>query len=281
MAPKTDRSDAKHQPKTASDRERVRFVLVEPRFAGNVGAAARALKNLGFRRLDLVAPACDPTGEEAQRLAVGAADLLQEARIHPTLDVALEGAGTVVGTSRRVGKQRRPHWRLDHLAPRLAGLASAGDVAFVFGRETHGLSDAELDRCTHLVHLLASEENPSFNLAQAVLLAAYEMRGALIEPAEADGLETPADHASREAMYAHLEIALRAIGFLQGSASEGMMRRLRRILGRAALTPGDVNVVRGIARQTLWLATQAGIEVEEPSTADAGTNGATPRHETD
>jgi TrmH family RNA methyltransferase len=230
-----------------------RFVLVEPQSPGNVGASARALRNLGFRRLDLVAPACQHRGQEATRMAVDGVDVLLGAGVHATLDAALEGAATVIGTSRRVGKQRRPHYRLDEIAPDLPRMAAAGEVAFLFGREASGLEDAELDRCTHLVHLLADEAYPSFNLAQAVLLAAYETRKALAGAPPA-ALETLADHESRESMYAHLEEALRAIGFLHDPTSEGMMRRLRRILGRAELTPGDVQVVRGIARQILWLA---------------------------
>ncbi len=237
--------------------ESARFVLVEPHVAGNVGAAARALKNLGFHSLALVAPRCDPRAVEARWLAVDASDVLDRARIFPDLDAALLGAGTVVGTSRRKGKQRRPHFRLDDLAPELARLAGAGEVAFVFGREEYGLTDAEIDRCTHLVHFLSSEEYPSFNLAQAVLLAAYELRRALALGSEGAPPERPADHAVREAMYTHVERALFAAGFLHEDTAEGMMRRIRRILGRAVLTPGDVKVFRGIARQILWLAEHA------------------------
>ncbi len=234
----------------------VRFVLVEPQSAGNVGAAARALKNLGFRRLVVVAPRCDPRDREASGMAVDAADLLAGMEIAPDLDAALAGAGTVVGTTRRTGKQRLPHYRLDELGSELVDRARAGDLAVLFGREDRGLTDAELDRCTHLVHFLASAAYPSFNLAQSVLLVAYELRrgmsarGEPVESAEPDGL---ADDAQREAMYAHLEEALKAVGFLKDDTVEGRMRRLRRMLGRASLRPGDVDVMRGIARQILWL----------------------------
>src|SRR5262245_21325835 len=87
--------------------DRFRFVLVEPQSSGNVGASARALRNLGFRRLELVAPACRHNDQEATRMAVDGVDVLLAAKVHATLDEALAGAGTVVGTSRRVGKQRR------------------------------------------------------------------------------------------------------------------------------------------------------------------------------
>lgn len=251
---------------TADRLASVEIVLVEPRYAGNVGSAARILKNLGFTRLTLVAPFCSPADEEARRLAVDARDVLDGARIAPSLDAALAGIATVVGTSRRMGKQRRPHFRLDEVAPRLAYLVDAGRAAIVFGREADGLTDAELDRCTHLAYIPTVAAYPAANLAQAVAIFAYEIaraidardpapvpppRGLADEPSELTG--PLADHAAREAMYDHLEEALFAVGFLKEGQAEAMMRRLRRILSRAELSPGDVDVVRGIARQILWL----------------------------
>jgi tRNA/rRNA methyltransferase len=229
------------------------FVLVEPQFGGNVGASARALKNLGFHRLRLVRPACDPTGEEARRLAVDAEDVLRAAEVHDDLDHALAGAATVVGMTRRTGKHRHPHYRLDDVALELAALAERAGIALVFGREDHGASDADLDRCTHLVRLPASDDYPSFNLAQAVLLTAYELRRARL-PAGPDPHGVPADHAAREAMYEHLREALWRIGYLHEDSDVPMMRRLRRMLGKAKLTDEEVRILRGVAHQVLWLA---------------------------
>jgi TrmH family RNA methyltransferase len=242
----------------------IRFVFVEPRYGGNVGAAARVLKNFGFDRLDLVAPREGATHEEAVRMAVDAADVLASARTHATLDEALDGAATVVGTSRRMGKHRQPHHRLDALTRLLPALADRGDVALVFGREDNGLSDADLDRCTHLAYVPTGEAYPALNVAQTIAIVAYELRLALDasrpRPVEPDD-EPLIDHAGREAMYAHLEEALLAIGFLKLGQLEGMMRRLRRILSRQELTSGDVDVVRGIARQILWLAKQSRVDL--------------------
>ncbi len=253
-----------------------RFVLVGPQSGGNVGAAARALANLGFSRLDVVAPECDVRGEEARRMAVGAAGLLDAARVHADLDGALDGAGAVIGTTRRGGRQHRPHYRLDALAPEFPGLLARGELAFVFGREDSGLTDAELDRCTHLVHFLSSEALPSFNLGQSVLLVAYTLRLALPFAPPGPPEEPLAGHASREAALRHLEAALLAIGFLHEDTADGMMRRIRRILGRAELTPGDVQVVRGIARQVLWLARTAGLPVPAEEELPRPTGPATP-----
>jgi TrmH family RNA methyltransferase len=247
-------------------KQRTRFVLVSPRYGGNVGSAARVLKNFGFGRLDVVAPREGPDHEEAVRMAVDAADVLAAARTHATLDEALDGASTVVGTSRRMGKHRSPHQTVDALAPLIAGLALRGEVAIVFGREDHGLSDADLDRCTHLAYVPTDTGYPALNVAQTIAIVAYELSLAL----DAAGPRAPdpdeealVDHAGREAMYAHLEEALLAIGFLKTGQLEGMMRRLRRILSRAELSAGDVDVVRGIARQILWLAKQARLDLSQ------------------
>lgn len=241
----------------------MRFVLVEPVYAGNVGAAARAIKNLGFDRLVLVNPSCGSLDLDARRMAVGALDVLERAEVRESLDSALADARTVIGTSRRKGKHRKPHWRLDELAGEMVKLAAAGEMAVVFGRETHGLSDAELDRCTHLVYFPSSAEFPSFNLAQSVMLVAYELGLARIGPPDSPATDPPATHTEREEMYAHLRAALWAVGFLHEDSADVMMRRIRRMLDRALLSPGEVKIVRGMARQTLWAARQAGLEPPE------------------
>jgi tRNA/rRNA methyltransferase len=242
------------------DPDRMRFVLAGTQSSGNVGSAARAIKNFGFARLEVAAPACDPLDDRARRMAVDARDVLEAVRVWPSLDAALAGAGTVVGLSRRTGKHRRPHHRLDEISSEIVRAAGAGAVALVFGPEDRGLRDDELDRCTHLVHVPTSVEFGSLNVAQAVLLAAYELR----RVSRFDGLAAtepippPASHADREAMYQHLEHALGAIGFFTRDTREVLMRRLRRALGRAALTAEEVRLVRGVARQMQWIADRAG-----------------------
>ena len=146
-------------------------------------------------------------------------------------------------------------------------------MAVLFGREADGLTDAELDRCTHLAYIPTAEIYPAMNLAQAVAITAYEIARALearapqppprprgAEPDDPAAVEALAGHAEREAMYAHLERALLTIGFLKKGQRDGMMRRLRRMLGRAEMTPGDLEVIRGVARQILWLAGEAGVD---------------------
>jgi tRNA/rRNA methyltransferase/tRNA (cytidine32/uridine32-2'-O)-methyltransferase len=240
----------------------VRFVLVEPTTGGNAGSAARALKNLGFSRLVLVRPGFDRGDRQARMMAVDATDLLERAEIHEDLDAALAGARTVVGTSARRGRYRRPHYRLDLFSEELARFAAAGELAVVFGREDRGLTDRELDRCTHLIHLPAADDYPSFNLAQALLLVAYELRRAVVGSLPCEPADPPAGHDERERMYRHLARALLAIGFLQDDTAESMMRRLRRLFGRAALTSDEVTILRGVARQMLWAAGRARADEE-------------------
>ena len=242
-----------------------------------MGSAARAMKNLGFSRLVLVDPHCEPLGREARMMAVEARDVLEGAQVHADLAGALDGATTVVGTTRRLGKHRRPHLPLDEAAPRLARLAGAGELAVVFGREDRGLTDAELDRATDLVYLRAAEIYPSFNLAQAVLLAAYELQRAS-GGGRADTGPAPllAGHAEREGFYEHLERALWAIGFLGPDSREVLMRRLRRIFGRTELTREEVKLLRGVARQTLWAASRAGLDVPADDVEDPSSEASPP-----
>jgi tRNA/rRNA methyltransferase len=238
------------------DPERIRFVLVEPQRAGNIGSVARALSNLGFSRLEIVRPAEDPTGSEARRMAVSAASLLETASIHSSLDDALAGSQTVIGATARTGKQRNPHWRIDALAEQLALGGDPGEVAILFGREDHGLNDEDLDRCTHLTFLPADEAYSSFNVAQAVLLVAWELRRSGLQPAEVQ--DSPATDQEREAFYEHYEQALRSIGFITDQTASSIMRRLRRVYGRARVSPEELATLRGMARQILWAADKTG-----------------------
>jgi TrmH family RNA methyltransferase len=199
-------------------------------------------------------------------MAVEAGDVLEAIEVHDALDDALDGAATVVGTSRRTGKHRQPHYRLDRFSGEMARQASCGELAVVFGREDHGLSDGELDHCTHLVHFPSADVYPSFNLAQAVLLVAYELHLALMVGEPPEPLGPPAAHAEREAMYRHLRSALSTIGYLHEESADPIMRRLRRLLGRASMTANEVALLRGMARQILWAAEQADLPVlDEPA----------------
>lgn len=236
------------------DLGRIRVILVRPRNSGNVGAAARAIKNMGLGRLILVAPhRFDPV--RARKMAVHAADVLHHRRVVRTLEEAVEGCGLVVGTTSRPSAARRGALGPRALADEVVAASAVNDVGLVFGPEHHGLSTDELKLCHRVASIPAAPAYVSLNLAQAVLLVAYEMF-----VAAAGGPPTVervlASSQRVELMYAKLEEALRTIGFLHAGNAEHMMRALRRILGRAALVEHDVRVFLALARQIGWFGSQ-------------------------
>jgi tRNA/rRNA methyltransferase len=236
--------------------ERVSVVLVEPQSPGNIGAAARALQNMGLKNLTLVRP-----GEfqvpEARRMAMHALPLLQAARVASSLDEAIAEDGLVVGTSRRLGKNRRPVVDVREAGRRVAEASLSGNrVALVFGREDSGLTTTEMGRCHLLARIPTADTNPSLNLAQAVLVCVYEIWRVWEEVADPDGY-APRDLAparSIEEMFRDLQRLLEEIGFLNEQNPEEILLALRRLLGRAEMERREVQILRGIFRQMRWAA---------------------------
>ncbi|WP_420819329.1 RNA methyltransferase [Paraburkholderia flava] len=244
-----------------------RFVLVEPSHPGNVGAAARALKTMGFSRLVLVAPrvAHVQSDPEAIAMASGADDVLASAHVVPTLADALTGVQWSIALTARAREYGPPQ-----LTPRAAAnaariQAAAGDIALVFGNERTGLSNEDVERCSALAHIPANPAYSSLNLAQAIQVLAYELRVAYLgdatsasasaasapvrAPDELDGPRAASDEIER--MYVHLENALIALEFLDPAHPKKLMSRLRRLFARAGLEREEVNIVRGIAKHIL------------------------------
>jgi len=225
----------------------VRIVLVGTSHPGNIGAAARAMKAMGLSRLELVAPERFPCAEATAR-AAGADDLLAAARVHAGLESAVGDCALVVATSARA---RRLGW--DELSPEAAArellaVAARAPVALVFGRERTGLANAELERCHASVTIATEPDFRSLNLAAAVQLLGYELRRAAAGGGRMARGEAP-ERASADAiegLYRHLEEALVEIGYLDPGAPKLLMRRLRRLLGRARLERAEVNILRGI-----------------------------------
>ncbi len=228
---------------------RVRIVLVETSHPGNIGAAARAMKNMGLGRLTLVAPRRFPDAEATAR-ASGADDILQRARVVPDLAAALADCSLVAGATARLRTISSPV-----LAPREAGTAlleaAAGgaEVALVFGRERSGLTNAEMARCHYLVQIPTAPGFSSLNLAQAVQVLAYELLLAAgaprPRPPDQDAYP-PATSEQMEGFFRHLEQVLYAVGFLKPPQSRTLMRRLRRLFLRARPDCNEINILRGI-----------------------------------
>lgn len=229
--------------------QNLQIVMVQTSHPGNIGAAARAMKNMGIDQLSLVAPVLHPSAEASAR-ASGADDILCAARVVPDLGTAVADCRVVIGASARL---RSVTWPL--LTPREAAalaVSAAGNapVALVFGRESSGLSNDELDRCTHLVHIPTAPAFSSLNVAMAVQVISYELRLATLAGSAAHAM--PADdgdcasNAEMEGLFGHLEQALDDIGFIDARRSAKLMRRLRRLFHRAAPASDEVNILRGI-----------------------------------
>jgi len=232
--------------------EQIAFVLVRTKSAGNIGAAARALKNMGFADLRLVAPAA---GEDrvASEMAVHGRDILERARRYSDLGAALADRTLALGTTCRFGGDRAPAGPLRQVAVELSGLA-AERVAIIFGPEDHGLSNHELSFCQRLIVIPTAPDYPSLNLAQAVMVTAWELFMARADAGASRTQVALAPWPDNAAMLARLERALISIGFLPADNPEHIMASLRALFGRAGLSSREVAILSGIARQIDWFA---------------------------
>ncbi len=241
--------------------ENIRIVLVRPRGAANLGAVARAMKNMGLADLVLVEPG--PVGGFASRAwAVHAGDVLEARRTAPSLAEAVRDCAVVVGTTARGGPYRDRARSPREAAPELLRQAVKQRIALVFGPEDHGLSNEDLKQCHQLLAVPTSAAYPSLNLAQAVLICAYE-----IFLAHGDGAASPGPTELAEAervqfLFARLEQALLDIGFLHGENPDHIMFSLRRLLGRAGMEEAEVRILLGVARQIEWFAAGGWREAE-------------------
>jgi TrmH family RNA methyltransferase len=237
------------------DRRHPAVVLVRPQEEGNVGSVARAMANMGLERLVLVEPA--PRIESTARaFAVGAGHLLDTVARWPTLRAALVPFRRVVGTTSTrervagvapIEARQLPSW--------LAASGPEVETALVFGPEASGLTNEELALCSVLVRIPAAPEQPTLNLAQAVLILTYELflaRGAPgargPRPPRTDGAE-PATSDEVEGLFAHWLGLLSATGFARDSTFESVARDLRAWLARSTLSVREVRILRGIARR--------------------------------
>lgn len=228
--------------------QNARIVMVDTSHPGNIGAAARAMKNMCLSDLVLVSPHDFPS-EEARARATDAADLLASARVVDSLAEAVGDCRVVIGASAR---RRTFNWPL--ISPRQAASLAASEVtsapvAIVFGRERSGLTNEELDLCTHLVHIPTNPDFSSLNVAMAVQVISYELmlaNGEVVGPATAESSDNLASNAEMEGFFGHLEQALDDIGFTDDRRAEKLLRRLRRLFHRASPDTAEVNILRGI-----------------------------------
>jgi tRNA/rRNA methyltransferase len=237
-----------------------RVVLVRPRIAANIGAAARVMRNMGLSELVLVSPEADPTDERAHQLATHGENVLERCRIVAELGEAVADCVLVAATSARVGGLTRRQFvgPPDEIALRLVEAMTAGPVALVFGPESSGLSNAEVTRCHYLIHVPTDPTYPALNLAQAVAICVYELRRHWLRQTAAPTLlppaEAPAPFTDQERAFEQLRLALEDVHFLWNEKADSLMHALRHLIGRAGPTPMEVDVLLGLARQLRWFA---------------------------
>ena len=215
-----------------------------------MGAACRAMVNMGLSDLRLVEPAAE-VGEVARRFAVGARGVLEGAERFGSLAEALGPFRRVVGTtSARDRALSVPVVTPRELARRLPAEGAGLPTALVFGSEVGGLTNDELALCHWLVTVPCAPEQPTLNLAQAVLIVAYELfvaEGA--EPLAETEVEPPAPAADLDGLFEHLTGVLEDVGFARDTTFHGVLRDLRQLAGRARPTSREVTILRGVLRR--------------------------------
>ncbi|QEL18194.1 RNA methyltransferase [Limnoglobus roseus] len=238
-----------------------RVVLVRTHYAGNIGSAARAMKNFGLTDLVLVDPIANVTDHQARMLATNGGDILDVARVVPDFYAAVADCGYVLGSSgETAGTLRRTLVGTPReLLPKFVQTLASTRCALVFGPEPHGLANEELARCHALLVLPTAAEFTSLNLALAVGITLYELhqfyREGTTTPPEA-ATRPPAAYADFDRAMAHLHDALTDVRFLFGQNGEALMHAFRHMVGRALPTQQEVKLLHGLARQMEYAADQ-------------------------
>ena len=240
-------------------------VLVEPRGERNIGSVARAMANFGVKDLRLVAPKTDHLQDEARKMAVKAAPLLEQATLYDDLQAALADCHYAYATTRRFGKYRVEFHHPDTAAEQLLPLLDQGKIALVFGREDKGLKTEELDLCQRLVTIPTDENLPSMNLAQSVGICLYEIgkKHGELSDKEHEG-RLLASNAELEAMFTHMRKTFLDIKYLNWQNPDHILRSWRQMLGRAGIDDREVRILRGLLSEI------DRVEEERQVLADAG-----------
>ena len=252
---------------------KITVVLHQPQELVNIAVAVRARANMGLERLAVVDPAeFDP--RRITGIAHRTERIVEAARVVPSLDDALADATYVVGTSARPRTARRNYRRPRELAARIVERSRSGNVAIVFGREDRGLSNAALDRCHEVLVVPTSPDYTSLNLAQAVLVVAYELFLADARP-DAAAPEFPAGKrslgpataAELEEMYQALEAGLAAADFFRARKPESVMRVMRTVFGRTGLDAHEARLIRSVGYEVRNRLERAGEDTTPPDAA--------------
>jgi len=236
----------------------ISIVLCRPRYGGNIGAAARAVKNMGLGKLVLVAPE-DYHFSEARMFASNALDVLDDALTFDTLQEAVAGHKIVLGASRRKKSHRIRIMTPRESAGHINGNLEEGSAAILFGPEDNGLTSAEIEPCQGIISIPADGRQPSLNLAQAVMVVAYEMRVGI------EGLPSVRSFGSASRpesgqMLKQVSSVLERSGFYIQNPRERVLLHLREIFSEGVKTSQDARIIRGIFRRIFWKLEQTQIE---------------------
>lgn len=237
--------------------DNIRIILVQTYHPGNIGATARAMKTMGLSDLHLIAPRCFPD-EEATRMATGASDILDRAIVRATLEDAVADCVCVIGASARLRNMPLPHFdEGDDMAKEAVARARHGKVALVFGRERFGLTNEELQHCTHQLSLPTNPEHPVLNVSQAVQLCTYELRNAArraapdhfptLSQAHDSHDEPRPPRAQFDHFCAQLDDALQTAGFFNQPHAH-TQEKLRNIFQRADLSQRELSMLMGMIK---------------------------------
>jgi tRNA/rRNA methyltransferase len=236
-------------------RENISIILVDPQIPENIGAAVRAMNNMGIRRLILVKPRIYDIECIAKVATVHSAGIIEDIEVYDDLRDALGTFHYVVGTTARLGAMRPALITPKGLAGDLVSITQNNRVAIIFGPEDRGLSNDQLRFC-HTIANIPTSEFSSLNLAQAVMIICYEIFQAKREISDVN-VPRLANSFELEGMYNHLNDILTKIGFLNPQNPERWMLNIRRFFSRIPLQAMEVRVVRGICRQIDWYVNQA------------------------
>ncbi|PPD31508.1 MAG: tRNA (cytosine(32)/uridine(32)-2'-O)-methyltransferase TrmJ [Methylomonas sp.] len=227
-----------------------KVVLVETSHPGNIGAVARAMKNMGMDQLRLVTPKLFPHADATAR-ASGADDVLRNAEVYSSLQDAIADCQIVLGSSARDRTISWPSLTARECADKWGGNTD-DTIALVFGRENSGLKNEELDLCHYLLRIPCNPGYSSLNLAAAVQVVCYELFVSSNQQYQSligDQGEVPLATAEQmESFYEHLQQTMADIGFLHPDRSTSIMRRLRRVFNRTQLDTKELDILRGILR---------------------------------
>jgi len=234
--------------------ENIAIVLVEPQIAENIGSTARAMNNMGLRKLIVVNPGDFDMGVILKTATHNSIHILEEMEVVNELMDAIGPYNYVVGTTARIGKYRPVLTTPRRLAKDLIGISQKNKVAILFGREDRGLTNEQLRYCHTIVNIPTATPT-SLNLAQAVMVICYEIYMANIdEESVISYVPRLANKFELEEMYEHLKRVLIKIGFLDPKNPDHWMWNIRRMLSRYPLQAKEVQIIRGICRQIEWFA---------------------------